>query len=241
MINQWRWYAAAALLLAAAARAETVQVVVVELRNWTTAIVAQDDGTNPFNNVVPVSDCTSGSFGAILLSPGGSAIARRIGPLCGLKGGAGIYPVENPGYVESHLLFRDPVSGDGSVVVVPALRDPLTVRGARARIPLISNGGDWQTYVVVFGDPGPLTFDVFNGEGRRVGVEFVDSPQFLHPWPVLFYALKTPVDIGYVQVTEGDTSTPSRFIPHRTYYGFGTVAGADGHTQYVRTWAPDPE
>ncbi len=238
------WCAVAAALFAAngvAASGDIVQVVVVDLPNWITHIIAEDDGTNPSNNIIPVSDCTSGSFGAIRLPPGGSAIARHIGPLCALAGGAGVYPVENPGSIESQLVFTEPESGAQSTLIVPALSDPLMARGDTARISRISNGNGQQTYLVVFGDPGPLTLHVLNGEQQQVGIEFVDAPQFLHPFAVLFYPLQTPVDIGSIVVIEGDTRTPSRVIPNRTYHGFATVAGPDGRTQVIRTWNRPPE
>ncbi|HYK02941.1 MAG TPA: hypothetical protein VE974_14365 [Thermoanaerobaculia bacterium] len=224
---------------------EVVQVVIASARNWTTDIVAIDDGTDTSNDIIPLSDCTGGSVSGLRLTPGGTDIARDIASgekLCELRGRIGILPVVNPGAIESHLTLFDPATGRTSFLLVGALDTALQKRGDRVRIPLISNARGERTWIVVFGDPGPLTIQAYNNQKQLVDISFVDAAQFQPAgWRLLLYPLPGTVDIGEVIVTEGHTSIPNQSIPDRTYYGFAFVANEDGTPRYVRQWQTIPQ
>jgi hypothetical protein len=246
--RQLQFWAGLAVALGGAAAAqgqEVVQVVVASAAGWTTDIVAIDDGTDTSNDIIPLSDCIGGSVSGLRLTQGGTDIARDIAggeKLCELRGRIGILPVVNPGTIESHLTLYDAATGHTSFLLIPALDDPLRERGDRVRIPLISNARGERTWVAVFGDPGPLTFETYNNQKQLVDISFVDAPQFQPAgWRLLLYLLPGTVDIGEVIVTEGNKSVPNQPIPSRTYYGFAFVANSDGTPRYVRQWETIPD
>jgi hypothetical protein len=246
-ILQWRLSVGLCAALAGTAAAqshEIVQVVVASSPGWTTDIVATDDGTDTTNDILLLSDCAGGTVSSLRLLPGGADIARDIASgekLCELRGRIGILPVVNPGSIESHLTLDDAATGLTAFLLVPALDIALRQRGDRIRIPLISNARGQQAWIVIFGDPGPLTFEVYNNQKQLLGISFVDALQFQPAgWRMLIYPLQQTVDIGEVIVTEGNKSIPNQPIPARTYYGFAFVSNLDGTPRYVRKWEALP-
>lgn len=229
---------------AAAQSNEVVQLVVASARGWTTDVVAVDDGFDTSNDILLLSDCAGGNVSSLRIPRGGSDIARDIGSgekLCELRGRIGLLPVVNPGAAETHLTLHDPATGLTSFLLVPALDTPLRAPGDRVRTRLVSTAHGDQTWLAVFGDPGPLTFEVFNNQHQLVGISFAEASHFQPAgWRMLLYRLKESVELGEVIVTEGNKSIPNQSIPARTYYGFTFVTNSDGTPRYVRKWEPLP-
>ena len=94
----------------------------------------------------------------------------------------------------------------------------------------------------MFGDPGPLTFEVLNNENQHHVTWHADAQDFKPAgWRMLLYALPTTFELGDVIIHEGDSEHPHAPIPPRTYYGFAFVTNPNGTPRYVRKWeSPAP-
>jgi hypothetical protein len=230
-----RGVAAAACLTSALAFAQTPpRVVVAAAPGWTTTIAALNTSAAAIS--VPLTDCISPRV-TLDLAPGSAGIARHVERfLCALSGGFGLIDAPAGGTIESRLTSRDEAGNATAFYAVPALRVALKATGDSARVRMVSNDDVEQTYVVIFGDPGPLTMEVFNEDGQLLRTEVVEATRFDRIWDVLVYPIEQHVEVGSVRITAGDKQHPNRPLPDETYYGFALIAARDGSSQLVRPW-----
>jgi hypothetical protein len=229
-----RSIALALCLVAAVANAQTAKLVVADAEGWTTTVEAKNETATTTS--VPVTDCASGPTHQLRMEPAAQAIARNIGPyLCALRGTFGLVDVPDVGRMETQLRHRD-ATGLTSFYVVPALRVKLTKKDDSARVPMIVNDDEEQTWVILFGDPGPITFEILNEHGTLVHTEVVNERDFIAPWKMLVYPIKQSVPIGTLVVTEGDKTRPTLPVDPETYYGFAVIGARDGSSNLVREW-----
>lgn len=218
----------------AAANAQTAKLVVAGGHGWTTSLVAKNQTADAAD--LPLSDCTTGPLVQQRIVPGALAMARNIVPyLCALRGAFGLLDVPDVGPLETHLLYRDP-SGATAFYVVPALRQKLEKQNDSARVPMIVNDDVEQTWAIVFGDPGPITFEIFNENGTLVHTEVASEQDFSSDWKMLVHPVQQRVPIGTLVVTEGDKTRPDVPVDSETYYGFVIIGARDGSSSHVRLW-----
>jgi hypothetical protein len=221
-------------LAAAAAWGQTAKLVVAGQDGWSTTLAAKN--TTATAATLPLTDCTSGPSVQLRLEPGAHALARNIVPwLCALRGAFGLMDVPDVGRLETHLRYRDH-AGATSFYVIPALRMKLERMNDSAHVPMIVNDDVEQTWAVVFGDPGPITFEIFNEHGTLVHTEVADEKDFISPWRMLIYPIQQRIPIGTLVITEGDKTRPAPSVDDETYYGFVIVGARDGSSNHVRAW-----
>lgn len=219
---------------AAAVHGQTAKLVVAGHDGWTTTVAARN--TSAAAATLPLTDCTSGPLLQLGLEPGAHALVRNIVPwLCALRGAFGLMDVPDVGRLETHLRYRDH-SGATSFYVIPALRMKLERSNDSARVPMIVNDDVEQTWAVVFGDPGPITFEIFNEHGTLVHKEVADEKDFISHWKMLIHRIEYRIPIGTLVITEGDKTRPGLPVDDETYYGFVIVGARDGSSNYVRVW-----
>ena len=221
-------------LIAAAASAQTTRLVVAGREGWTTTVAAKNQ--TGATATLPITDCTSGPLAQLRLEPDAQTIERNIVPyLCALRGAFGLLEVPDVGRLETQLRYHDP-SGASSFFVIPALRLKLTKHHDFARVPMIVNDDMEQAWVVLFGDPGPITFDILNESGAHVRTEVAQEADFISSWKMLVYPIEQRVSIGTLVITEGDKTHPEVEVDPETYYGFVIIGARDGSSNYVRGW-----
>lgn len=222
------------LLVAGAVHAQTAKLVVAGHEGWTTTLAAKNETATA--KTLPLSDCSSGPSVQLRLEPAAQALERDIVPyLCGLRGAFGLLDMPDVGRLETHLRHRDP-SGATSFYVVPALRVKLEDKDDAARVPMIVNDDDEQAWAIVFGDPGPITFEIFNEHGTLVRTEVADEQDFISEWRMLVHPLEQRVAIGTLVITEGDKTRPTLPVEAETYYGFVIIGARNGSSNHVRSW-----
>lgn len=219
---------------AAAASAQTAKLVVAGGEGWTTSLVVRNDTAAA--TILPLTDCTSGPLVQLRLEPGEQALARDIVPyFCALRGAFGLFEVPDIGRMETHLRYRDP-SGATAFYVVPALRNRLEKKNDELRVPMIVNDDVEQAWMIVFGDPGPITFEIFNEQGTLVRTEIADERHFIGDWKMLIHPIDQRIPVGTIAVTEGDKTRPTRPMEDETYHGFVILGARDGSSNHVRVW-----
>ena len=221
-------------LAATSAGAQTVKLVVAGDEGWTTSLAAHNQTAAAAT--LPLTDCSGGPLVQLRLEPGAQALARNIVPyFCALRGAFGLFDVPDVGSMETHLQYRDR-SGATAFYVVPALRVKLDEKNDSARVPMIVNDDEEQTWAVLFGDPGPITFEIYNEHGTLVRTEVANEQDFIPHWKLLIHPVEQRVAIGTLVITEGDKTRPALPVENETYYGFVIVAARDGSSSHVRVW-----
>jgi hypothetical protein len=232
-----QWIAVSIVLFTTAAAAQTTQtakLVVAAGEGWSTTVAAVNQTAS--DAILPLTDCTGGLTVALRIAPHAHALARDVGRyMCALRGTFGVIDVPDMGRVEAHLRYAGR-SGEMAFFVVPALRVALSKKNDSARVPMIVNDDVEQTWMVVFGDPGPLTFEIFNEEGTLVRTETAEASDFHAPWKMLIRPIEQRLPIGTLVITEGDKTRPARPVENQTYYGFVIVSARDGSSSHVRMW-----
>ncbi len=220
-------------LAAATVRAQTAQLVVAGGEGWTTTVAAKNQ--TAATTVLPITDCPDGPQIALRLEPGAQALERNVVPyLCALRGAFGLLEVPDVGRLETHLRHGHPCGT--SFYAVPALRLKLEKNHDSARVPMIVNDDVEQTWVILFGDPGPITFEIFNEHGTLVHTEVAGENDFISDWKMLVHPIEQRIPIGTLVITEGDKTRPAVPVDPETYYGFVIIAARDGSSNHVRAW-----
>src|ERR1051325_5175932 len=223
------------LATATAGAQQNVKLVVADGEGWTTAVTAKND--TAADAVLSISDCIDGPLVQVRLEPDAQVLVRDVAQfLCGLHGGFGLLDVPDIGRLESQVRHRDAFSCATSFYVIPALRRKLEKQHHSVRVPMVVNDDVEQAWVVVFGDPGPLTFEIFNEHGTLVQTEVADQREFISPWRLLVHPIARRIPIGTLVITEGDKTRPGLPVPPETYYGFVIIGARDGSSNYVRAW-----
>jgi len=224
------------LLVTSVANAATRRVVIADANGWSTAVAL---GAGGASESVRVTDCTLGPIVLLDIAANGSALLRDAGRYqCHLHNGFGLLPLSFSGIAESRLFFIDRGSGAKSSLTVPSLDVPLDATNLKVRMRLVTNDDIERTFIVVFGPPAPLTLRVYNEHNNQIGVELIDRNDFDLLRGYLFYALKTEVGAGSIELTQENSEAAPPNVGNETYYGFAVVSRPDGTAAAVRLWAP---